>query len=145
MPKSYKDILIKNKGGLRVIVLNNPKKKNALDRQAYRDIAEALNDAAADDDVRVVAITGTGDFYSSGNDLAQSLKADESLTDILKSAENVLYAMIKAFYTFPKLLIAVINGPCIGIAATTAVLCDVVYAEENVTFLTCILVCQIII
>lgn len=52
--------------------------------------------------------------------------------EIRKTAQKVLKSMISAFIQFPKLLIAVVNGPCIGIAATTAALCDVVYATDNV-------------
>lgn len=50
-----------------------------------------------------------------------------------KRAKKVLKDMISAYIQFPKLLFAVVNGPCIGIAATTAALCDVVYATENVS------------
>lgn len=52
---------------------------------------------------------------------------------IRKRAQKVLKSMISAFIQFPKLLIAVVNGPCIGIAATTVALCDVVYASDNVS------------
>lgn len=45
---------------------------------------------------------------------------------------GVLRDFIHAFINFPKLLIAVVNGPAIGIAATTAALCDVVYASNTV-------------
>lgn len=48
-------------------------------------------------------------------------------------AQKALKQMISAYIQFPKLLIAVVNGPSIGIAATTAALCDVVYATENVS------------
>lgn len=50
-----------------------------------------------------------------------------------KKAQVVLKSMISAFIQFPKLLIAVVNGPCFGIAATTAALCDVIYATDNVS------------
>lgn len=80
-----------------------------------------------DDSVTVVAITGAGEFFSSGNDI--SLGAMESLEEIRESAQKMIIAHIQ----FPKLLIAVVNGPCIGIAPTIVALCDVVYAADTVT------------
>lgn len=50
----------------------------------------------------------------------------------VSKANDVLKVMIRAFYTFPKVLISVVNGPCIGIAATTAALCDIIYAVDTV-------------
>lgn len=60
------------------------------------------------------------------------------LQEIRKKAQKVLKEMISAYIQFPKLLIAVVNGPCIGIAATTAALCDVVYASDNVSQVNCL-------
>lgn len=47
-----------------------------------------------------------------------------------------LISMVQAFIRFPKLLIAIVNGPAIGIAATVIALCDIIYAAENAYFLT---------
>lgn len=52
----------------------------------------------------------------------------ESLDELRESAQNMIVAHIQ----FPKLLIAVVNGPCIGIAPTIVALCDVVYASDTV-------------
>jgi len=134
---AFQNIKITNKGALRIITIDNQSKKNALNMQSYQDIATSLNEAATDDSVNVVAITGAGDFYSSGNDLSlRAMGNEEDVLALRKKAQRVLKAMISAFIQFPKLLIAVVNGPCIGIAATTAALCDVVYACENAYFYT---------
>lgn len=65
-------------------------------------------------------------FFSSGNDLS-SMDMD-NMEELRESAQKMIIAHIK----FPKLLIAVINGPCIGIATTIVALCDVVYAADIV-------------
>ncbi|XP_037026115.1 enoyl-CoA delta isomerase 2-like isoform X2 [Bradysia coprophila] len=96
--------------------------------ECYDDINNALCAAAVDDTVNVVAITGAGDFFSSGNDLS-SMDMD-NIDELRDSAQKMLIAHIK----FPKLLIAVVNGPCIGIAATIVALCDVVYAANIAYF-----------
>lgn len=93
-----------------------------------------MNDAAKDDSVTIVALTGDGDFYSSGNDIKAFLTISDPMAAVKKS-NNILKEMIQAFYKFPKVLICVVNGPCIGIAATTAVLCDIIYAVDTVRLL----------
>lgn len=79
----------------------------------------------------IVALTGDGDFYSAGNDMKSFLAAADPMKSVSKS-HDILKKMIRAFYTFPKVLICVVNGPCIGIAATTAALCDIIYAVDTV-------------
>lgn len=58
---------------------------------------------------------------------------DNDVHEFRQKAQRVLKSMVSAFIQFPKLLIAVVNGPCIGIAATTAALCDIIYATDNVS------------
>lgn len=91
----------------------------------------ALNDAAVDDTVTIAAITGEGDYYSSGNDISNFLNISDPQRE-LATARATFKAMVESFYTFPKLLISVVNGPCIGIAGTTAALCDIIYATDTV-------------
>lgn len=52
------------------------------------------------------------------------------------SVHAPLISMVQAFIRFPKLLVAIINGPAIGIAATVIALCDIIYASENAYFYT---------
>ena len=63
-------VKIRNQGHVRTIVLNRPEKKNALSDELAWGVINAVDDAAAEDDVWVVAITGTGDAFCSGLDLA---------------------------------------------------------------------------
>lgn len=124
-------IKITNIGRLRIITFDNPKKNNAINKNAYIALAAALNAAAVDDSVTVVALTGAGAYYSSGNDLSGMMQEDDFEAARERSLDLVR-SVVQAFILFPKLLVAVVNGPCIGIAATTIPLCDVVYASENV-------------
>lgn len=61
--------------------------------------------------------------------------SDLDPSTLLKRARNDIINLCRAFYLFPKLLIAVVNGPAYGIACTTLGLCDIVYAEEHSYFL----------
>ncbi|XP_058833345.1 enoyl-CoA delta isomerase 2 [Topomyia yanbarensis] len=129
-------LLIEQFGTMRRITINNPRKKNAINQQAYRDLADQLTVADRDDGVTVLVLTGAGDFYSSGNDISALMVSDQPVEQRLESSHGALARMVKAFYSFSKLLVGVINGPAIGIAGTTAMLCDVLYMEETAYFYT---------
>lgn len=131
-------VIITNKNKLRIITISNTKKKNAWNRESYQGITDALNGAGSDDSVSIVAITGAGDFYSSGNDMSVIMNrmGTEDIEEQLEKSSKVLFDMIEAFYNCKKPLVCVVNGPCIGIAATTAALCDVIYAVESAYFYT---------
>ncbi|XP_039447898.1 enoyl-CoA delta isomerase 2 [Culex pipiens pallens] len=130
-------LLIEQFGTVRRITINNKRKKNAINLTTYGDLADQLNAADRDDGVHVVVLTGAGDFYSSGNDIrALMANPEQSVEQKMKRSNDHLSRMVRAFYSFGKLLIGVINGPAIGISATTAMLCDVLYMEERAYFYT---------
>lgn len=123
-------IIETQQGGVKIVQYNKPSKKNAIDQVMYKRVIRILNEAAVDENISVMVLTGTGDFYSSGNDF--SAPPDSNTGNHL----NVLKEYINAFIMFPKILIAVVNGPAIGIAATTLALCDMVFASDKSYFLT---------
>lgn len=125
------EILTTIENGVRIIKINRPKKKNAMNANVYTKLAQLLNEDANNDKVSVTIITGAGEYYSSGNDIVSALQD----TDMDVSLGRV-DTLIRAFIEYPKLLIAVVNGPAIGIAATTVALCDIVYASNRATFTT---------
>lgn len=129
-------LIVEQFGTVRRITINNPRKKNALNLQAYGDLTDLLNAADRDDSVSVVVLMGAGDFYSSGNDISAILTSNQSVEERLKTSNGKLSNMVKAFYSFSKLLVGVVNGPAIGIAATTVILCDVLYMVDTGYFYT---------
>lgn len=132
---TYVKIIVETHSKVRIIRFNQPKRKNAIDGLAYQEIARALNEANLDDNITTVAITGTGDYYSSGNDIKAAFEANmnsESREEGVEKSRSLVYNLVNAFICFEKLLIAVVNGPCLGIAFTTAALCDVVYCTKDV-------------
>ncbi|KAK7115391.1 enoyl-CoA delta isomerase 2-like [Littorina saxatilis] len=119
------------------IQLNRPSKKNALTWQMYNDIAAALGDAAEDKNVSVAVITGTGDYYCSGNDLSNFANVKpEEIAQMALNGKVVLSNFVKTFIDFPKPLIALINGPAVGISVTVLGLFDAVYCTDKATFHT---------
>ncbi|KAK7791471.1 hypothetical protein R5R35_002391 [Gryllus longicercus] len=134
--KTYKHLLISTRSHLRIITLNRPKSKNAINREMYDEIVCALNEAANDDNIVITAITGAGDYYCSGNDLRNFNDAGGDLGETIKKASSNLQKFVQTFFEFPKILAALVNGPAIGIAVTTLGLFDVVYASDRATFST---------
>ncbi|XP_022073902.1 enoyl-CoA delta isomerase 2, mitochondrial [Acanthochromis polyacanthus] len=133
---TYETLLVTTEDNMTTIRLNRPHKKNAITTEMYNDIVAALEQAAKDDSVLTV-FTGAGDFYCSGNDLSNFTKIPEEGVELMaKQAGDLLRNYVNAYIDFPKPLVAVVNGPAVGIAVTTLALFDLVYATEKATFHT---------
>jgi peroxisomal 3,2-trans-enoyl-CoA isomerase len=121
--------------GVAKIILNRPRKKNAFNSVMYHEISEALNELSNDNTVKACIVTGAGDFYSSGNDLANFSVIMHPL-QMAKEARQTCDMFVSAFVNFKKPLIGVVNGPAIGIAATTLGLFDRIFACDRTYFKT---------
>ncbi|XP_040209585.1 enoyl-CoA delta isomerase 2-like [Rana temporaria] len=132
----YKNIQVVYKDNITTIVIKRPEKKNALSMESYKEISDALEEAGNDDSV-IAVLTGYGDYFSSGNDLNYALRrSNENPKDMIIELLNVARDFVCKFIDFPKPLVAMVNGPAIGIGATILGLCDLVYASDQATFNT---------
>ncbi|KAF5278135.1 hypothetical protein FQR65_LT03651 [Abscondita terminalis] len=125
-------ILVTVNDGVKIITLNRPRKKNAIDLQMYVELTSILRNDAMNDDIVVTIITGNGEYFSSGNDISVRPSTTEELIDFVSYFRNFVDALID----YPKLIIAVVNGPAVGVAVTALALMDVVYASDRATFYT---------
>lgn len=101
------------------LTFDRPEKKNALTQSMYGVLADALAQAAEDDDVRVVLITGAGGTFTAGNDLG------DFISDPPQDASSPVFRLLKAASTFPKPLVAAVEGSAVGIGTTLLLHCDV--------------------
>ncbi|XP_066480461.1 enoyl-CoA delta isomerase 2-like isoform X2 [Tiliqua scincoides] len=132
----YTTIQVTTKDNITKIVLNRPKMKNAITVQMYNEIIKALEEAAKDDSV-ITVLTGNGDYYCSGNDLNNFTNlAERGVKEAAANGAELLKDFVKHFIDFPKPLIAVVNGPAVGISVTVLGLFDLVYATDRATFHT---------
>ncbi|NWI62938.1 ECI2 isomerase, partial [Todus mexicanus] len=132
----YETIIVTTKNNITKIMFNRPDRKNAINHQMYREIMKALEEAGKNDST-IAVITGSGDYYSSGNDLNNFANVQPSdMGKMAKDGAVLLRDFVDHFIDFPKPLIAVVNGPAIGICVTVLGLCDVVYASDRATFHT---------
>lgn len=133
----FSTLIVSANNGIYSIVLNRPSKKNAITWQMYEEIISALKEASEDKSVVLATMTGAGDYYCSGNDLSNFMNINPgNIAEMAKKGGDVLERFVSAFIDFPKPLLALVNGPAVGISVTVLGLCDAVYASDKATFLT---------
>ncbi|KAF9701240.1 hypothetical protein EKO04_000183 [Ascochyta lentis] len=134
-------ILVEYKGKVAIITLNVPKKLNALNGDLYYQLARAMNEVAAHDEVFITVLTGKGRFFSAGADVTFGA-AQKSSTDIderqmwLKNFVSNNLHITHAFYTHPKILVTALNGPAVGLSAALIAFSDFIYAAPHAYILT---------
>ena len=122
------DILIHTDGGVSTITFNRLDKKNALTEAMYSALAEAMQQAASDDAVRVLVIQGDASVFTAGNDIKDFLEHPPTSTDA------PVFRFLRQLVSFPKPLIAAVAGPAVGVGTTMLFHCDLVYAGDNAAF-----------
>lgn len=130
-------IEVTHDNGVCTISLNRPKKFNAITTLMYDVFRDTLNNTAKDNSVKLVYITGAGDYFSSGNDLSNFTNMPpEGPKKLAADGRQRLKEFVEAFIHYPKPIVCGINGPAIGIMVTILTLTDLVYASEKATFHT---------
>ncbi|CAI4232039.1 unnamed protein product [Auanema sp. JU1783] len=122
------------------ITLNRPEKFNAITVDMYRGLIAALKASSENRATSVTVISANGNYFCSGNDLGNFAKAaTASREEIKKMAEDageMLQEYIDTYINHEKPIIALINGPAIGIAVTVLPLFEYVLASDKSTFNT---------
>jgi len=124
-------ILVERDGALGWIRINRPERLNAFSGNMRQRIEAALRELEADDDIRVVLITGVGRAFSTGGDmqvmteLADTRDVD-SFRELVEAGERVVTLIDE----MEKPVIAVVNGPAAGAGACLALACDLRIASE---------------
>jgi 2-(1,2-epoxy-1,2-dihydrophenyl)acetyl-CoA isomerase len=118
------------------ITLNRPDALNAWNKQLGADLLAAVREAAADDGVRAVVITGAGRAFSSGADLRAGFDpTPEGHPDVETVLHEVYHPIITGLRELPKPVLARVNGPAVGIGCSLALVCDLIVASESAYFL----------
>lgn len=121
-------ILVDDDQGVRFLVMNRPDKRNALTGAMYATMADALTTAATDDAIGAVMISGAAKCFTAGNDLADFLAAG-SLDE-----DRPVMRFLRAIATFPKPIVAAVEGSAVGIGTTLLMHCDLIYAAPSARF-----------
>ncbi|CAI2183906.1 4768_t:CDS:10 [Funneliformis geosporum] len=121
--------------GVAILTLNRPERANALNNETLQDWLSSIEWANEAEQVKVVVVTGKGNFFCSGLELA-NISNEEEWTRNAKTNVNIFRKLVDLLIDFPKLLIAAVNGKAFGFGVTFLPHCDVVYSVPEATFLT---------
>jgi enoyl-CoA hydratase/carnithine racemase len=124
-------VLVADEGGVRLIRMNRPEKKNALTQSMYEIMTRALREAAASEAIRCLLLAGAPGAFCAGADIGEFLEAAQSGGLRPKTVE-FLHTLARN----PKPLVAAVDGPAVGIGTTMLLHCDYVVAGSNASFAT---------
>lgn len=122
------EITTSRQGQTLVLRLNRPEKMNAITRGMYGELAQQLNDAAENSDIRCVVITSEGDHFTAGNDIRDFMSNPPTEED------STVAKFLGSILEFPKPLLASVKGNAVGVGTTLLLHCDVVVAAPSATF-----------
>ncbi len=122
------EIITERSGSIIRVELNRPKRRNAITSGMYVTLADIFNDAAKDEQIRVVLWHGAGESFSAGNDV------EDFLANPPGPGDSPQARLMNALIDLDKPLIAAVHGAAIGGGTTMLLHCDFVYAGESAKF-----------
>jgi enoyl-CoA hydratase/carnithine racemase len=125
------NLLVENHGPVRVVTLNRPTQRNAVDMALRESLAGAVNNAMADNVVRVLVLTGAGEIFSAGGDVAVMPGATSAQTRLRITA---LQQVVMAICDGPKPVVAAVEGGAFGTGLGVMAACDRVVASSSARF-----------
>ncbi len=112
--------------GVRLLTFDRPDVMNAFNQDLWLAVTDAFVEAADNDDLRCVVLTGSGSAFTAGADLSE-LNNPEAFEDV-EPGYNLLMPVLEEF---PKPLIAAVNGVGVGFGATVLPHCDLVFVSSE--------------
>ncbi|MBN9426706.1 MAG: enoyl-CoA hydratase/isomerase family protein [Burkholderiales bacterium] len=129
----YQDLQVAVANKVATVTLNRPDRRNAINQRLIRELRTIWDDLADDPAVNVVLVTGAGDYFSVGGDV--KAMSERPGGDVLEEGEvhdpMISRRIVNRLLELDKPIISAINGDAIGLAATVALLCDVVVMSEE--------------
>jgi enoyl-CoA hydratase/carnithine racemase len=117
------NVRCRDEGHVRLLTLDRPEKKNAFDNALYHELADQIRKAVADRAVRVLVVTGAGDAFSAGQDMAEM--------SVEAGAAGGFPALLAALEECDKPIVAAVNGVGVGIGFTMLLHTDVNYIADD--------------
>lgn len=128
-------VLVDVQDGIAWVTMNRPDKRNAINPGIVYGMVEALRALEADDNVRVVVLTGAGDAFSAGMDLREYFRATDNdpveRARLFRANGDWQWRLLRHY---AKPTIAMVNGWCFGGAFTPLISCDLAIAAEDAQF-----------
>jgi enoyl-CoA hydratase len=128
---NYETISVEKRDTVAILTINRPDKLNALNSQVHTEGVAALEELRHDDSVRVLVITGSGGkAFIAGADISEF----EGQTPVTQRNTFQEKSLFNSLDTFPKPVIAMVNGFCLGGGNELAMACDIRMASETARF-----------
>lgn len=121
-------------GGTLVLTIHNPEQRNALAPEIYVAGLEALIAAERNAEVRSVVLTGAGGTFCAGGNLQRLLANRQQPPEVQADSIEALHSWIEAIRSFPKPVIAAVEGACAGAGFSLALACDLLVAARDAVF-----------
>lgn len=126
-------VRIESGGGVLAIALARPERRNAITVAMYAALADAIGNAQGDPSLRLITLSGEGEDFTAGNDLADFMAAMPR-DDTDDGEEIAVWRLLRALAANQLPLVAAVHGNAIGIGTTMLLHCDLVLAEEGTHF-----------
>ena len=121
-------------GSTMVLTIHNPEHRNALAPEMYAAGVEALNAAESNQEIRSVVLAGEGSVFCAGGNLQRLQANRQKPPEVQAQSIDGLHNWIEAIRTFPKPVIAAVEGPAAGAGFSLALACDLIVAARNAVF-----------
>jgi enoyl-CoA hydratase/carnithine racemase len=122
-------LLVENRGAVRILTMNRPEKRNALDQALTQGLLEALRAADADESVGAIVLTGAGQGFCAGADLSEFKELGAGLA--AEERAELTMQLHLAFTRISKPIVAAINGHAMGGGAGLAIAADLAVMAEG--------------
>ena len=123
-----------SQGQTLILTLSNPERRNAIDPSMYAAGVEALNVAESSADIKSVVITGSDGMFCSGGNLQRLLANRQQPPEVQAQSIEGLHNWIETIRTYPKPVIAAVEGAAAGAGFSLALACDFIVAARNAVF-----------
>jgi enoyl-CoA hydratase len=129
----YEALSVSVEREIATVAMNRPAALNAVDARMHSELARIFVDLNADPEVSVVVLTGLGRAFSAGGDLdwmRHMIDVPSEFERSNREAKQIIFSLLDC----EKPLIAKVNGPAIGLGATLALFCDIIFASQKARF-----------
>lgn len=123
-------LVVERSGGVVTATMNRPERRNALDADLFEALRVLFVEVAERDDDRVVVLTGAGDTFCSGGDLAPAEPSGDDVATVMRRYGRTAQAL----HDCPKPVIAAVDGVAVGAGLSLALGCDLVLASARARF-----------